>query len=30
MKFPDTDFEPVGAMNLGDLVDDVIKRGATA
>ncbi|MGW2330449.1 acyl carrier protein [Streptomyces sp. NPDC001700] len=30
VKFPDTDIEPVGAMNLGDLIDDVIKRGATA
>lgn len=30
VKFPDTDIEPVGAMNLGDLVDDIIKRGATA
>ena len=30
VKFPDSDIEPVGAMKLGDLVDDVIRRGGTA
>ena len=30
VEFPDTDIEPVGAMTLGDLVTDVVGRGATA
>jgi acyl carrier protein len=30
VKFPETDIEPVGAMTLGALVDDVITRGAVA
>ncbi|KUF16796.1 acyl carrier protein [Streptomyces silvensis] len=30
VKFQDADIEPVGAMKLGDLVSDVIGRGATA
>ena len=29
VEFPDTDIEPVGAMKLGDLVDEVVRRGAT-
>ncbi|GAA0895411.1 hypothetical protein GCM10009574_068720 [Streptomyces asiaticus] len=30
VKFPDSDIEQAGAMNLGDLINDVVKRGATA
>jgi acyl carrier protein len=30
VQFPETDIEPVGAMTLGGLVDDVIARGAAA
>jgi len=30
VEFPETDIEPVGAMPLGGLVDDVIARGAAA
>lgn len=30
VEFPETDIEPVGAMTLGGLVDDVIARGAAA
>jgi acyl carrier protein len=30
VEFPQTDIEPVGAMTLGGLVDDVIARGAVA
>lgn len=30
VQFPDTDIEPVGAMKLGELVDDVVGRGAAA
>jgi len=30
VKFPETDIEPVRAMTLGALVDDVVARGAVA
>ncbi|MDT3396393.1 acyl carrier protein [Streptomyces sp. B1866] len=30
VEFPDTDIEPVGAMKLGDLIGDVVARGARA
>ncbi|MGV9848996.1 phosphopantetheine-binding protein [Streptomyces sp. NPDC003442] len=30
VKFPDSDIEQAGAMNLGDLINDVVERGATA
>jgi acyl carrier protein len=30
VEFPQTDIEPVGAMTLGGLIDDVIARGAVA
>ena len=30
VEIPETDIEPVGAMTLGGLVDDVIARGAAA
>ncbi|MBO0804527.1 MAG: acyl carrier protein [Nocardiopsaceae bacterium] len=30
VQFPDTDIEPVGAMKLRELVDDVIARSAAA
>lgn len=29
VEFPDTDIEPVGAMKLRDLVEEVVRRGAT-
>lgn len=30
VEFPETDIEPLGAMSLGELVADVVKRGAKA
>jgi acyl carrier protein len=30
VQFPDTDIEPVGAMKLSELVDDVIARSTAA
>ncbi|WP_158889461.1 acyl carrier protein [Amycolatopsis anabasis] len=30
VEFPETDIEPLGAMKLGELVSDIIGRGATA
>ena len=30
VEIPETDIEPVGAMKLGELVDDLIARGAAA
>ncbi|MEU4893170.1 acyl carrier protein [Streptomyces sp. NPDC044780] len=30
VKFPDSDIEQAGAMNLGDLVNEVVERGGTA
>jgi acyl carrier protein len=30
IEFPETDIEPLGAMSLGELVADVVKRGADA
>ncbi|MEU7366190.1 acyl carrier protein [Streptomyces hygroscopicus] len=29
VKFPDSDIEQVGAMNLGELVNEVVERGGT-
>jgi len=30
VEFPETDIEPLGAMKLGDLVADLVRRGAQA
>jgi acyl carrier protein len=30
VEFPETDIEPLGAMKLGELVVDLVKRGAKA
>jgi acyl carrier protein len=30
VQFPDTDIEPIGAMKLSELVDDVIARSSAA
>jgi acyl carrier protein len=30
VEFPETDIEPLGAMSLGELVADIVKRGAKA
>jgi acyl carrier protein len=30
VEFPETDIEPLGAMKLGDLVTDLVQRGAKA
>jgi acyl carrier protein len=30
VEFPETDIEPLGAMSLGELIADIVKRGAKA
>ncbi|HKS46151.1 MAG TPA: acyl carrier protein [Amycolatopsis sp.] len=30
IEFPETDIEPLGAMKLGELVTDLVRRGAKA